>query len=87
MNGLSTQHSEEMLKKMCEVIGIDSEKDVDWTDREWFLQHTWTAKQEQDFIEWLAGFLIKHKYTRLGKKRALHEASKMVADYGWRTKG
>jgi len=86
MNGISTKHSEEILKKMCEYAGV-KDTDVDWTDREWFTQHTWTAKQEQLFIWWLAGFLIKNKYARLGKNHALHEASKMVGDYGWKTKG
>lgn len=86
MNGLSGKHSEEVLKKMCEFVGV-KDTDVDWEDREWFLQYSWTAETEQKFIEWLANFLIKHKYVKLGKKRALHEASKMAGDYGWRTKG
>lgn len=84
MIDISGKHSEEILKKMCEWVNADPDS-VDWEDREWFLQHTWTAEQEQKFIDWVADFLIKHRYTRLGKKFARSQASMFVANYGWKT--
>ena len=89
MDEISTEHSKEILNKMCEWINIDP-KTVDWTDREWFTQHTWTAEQEQKFIDWVAGFLLEKKYvrgpiSRTNKKTAHHQATKIVANYGWKT--
>lgn len=63
-----------------------------FTGFDWFLKHTWTPMQQEQFIKWLAEFLKKHGYAR-GKRRvgktvidsALHEARKLVFNYGWKT--
>lgn len=83
MSDLSIKHSEEVLKKQCEIIGVDYEK-VDFKARDWFMQHSWTKEQEIEFIGWLQGYLIGHRYAT--KRSARHEAEKIVMNYGWTTK-
>jgi hypothetical protein len=89
MKGISEEHSVQILTKMCEMIGLSYDA-VKFIKPDWFSLHTWTPEEEEEFINWLAGFLLKHKYvtgvsSRKNKERARHEAQKINAMYGWRT--
>mgnify|MGYP001612031609 CR=1 FL=1 len=81
---LTTEHSEEILRKQCEWIGVDYDK-VDFTKRDWYVQHTWTPEQEKGFIDWLARFLIVNDYVYARWRQAVHEAQKINGMYGWKT--
>ena len=72
---------------MCRRVSVAIET-VDFTKSDWFLQHTWTAEEEDDFRRWLGVFLKTHKYVGRGKKRGVdwgyYEAGKLIFNYGWK---
>ena len=86
---ISEEHSDEILKEMCNRVGQDYET-FDFKDPQWFLKHSWTREEEEDFRIWLGKFLKKHKYVGSGTKRGqdwgYYEAGKLLGNYGWRTK-
>jgi aminoglycoside N3'-acetyltransferase len=88
MQPIQPEHTKEILAEMCKRVGVDAET-FDFHHEDWYHLHEWTLKEEEDFTQWLANYLRKHKYTR-GKKRgldaSLYEAQKIVAFYGWRLK-
>jgi len=84
------QELKTILDEMCSRVGA---KDVNFEEDNWYLKHTWTEKEQDDFINWLANYLYKNKEARkmfvnLRKvKRDCNKASnKFVLNYGWRTK-
>lgn len=84
MMEISREDSILILEKMCSMIGLSYDA-VKFIRPNWFELHTWTPEQENEFIGWLAEFLIKKKYVR-DKKRARHQAEKINMQYGWKTK-
>ncbi len=89
MKKITKEDSIAILRKMCEVVGLSYDA-VSFMQPNWYELHTWTPEQEQESIEWLAGFLLKHKYvtgisSRKNKERARHEAQKINMQYGWKT--
>ncbi len=80
---LSPEHSREVMQKMCEMIGL-SFGAVSFIQPDWYLLHTWSKQEEQEFILWLTLFLLKNKYAR-NKRQAEHEAQEINAHYGWKT--
>lgn len=83
MKKISKEHSEIILREMCLRVGVSYE-DMDFSKENWYWDHEWSREEENDFIKWLAHFLAHHKYST--KKRANHEAEKIVFNYGWKTK-
>jgi len=83
MKDISKEHSVEILTHMCEMIGLSYDA-VKFIRPDWFQLHTWTPEEENQFIDWLAEFLVKHKYVKI-KRRARHEAEKVNMQYGWKT--
>lgn len=81
---ISQEHSVLILEKMCAMIGLSYDA-VKFIQPNWFELHTWTLEEEKEFIEWLARFLIDHKYVRPRWKQAIHEAEKINMNYGWKT--
>jgi len=84
------QELKTILDEMCSRVGA---KDVNFEEDNWYLKHTWTEKEQDDFINWLANYLYENKEARemfvnLRKvKRDCNKASnKFVLNYGWRTK-
>ena len=76
-----SEDTEYILKKMCEVVGADFAK-VKFKSSNWYLKHTWTEEEQQDFIDWLAKFYQKrHGYT---KKNSVFLANSFVGNYGWK---
>lgn len=84
--GISKEDSKTILMTLCAYADVDY-YDIDFASPDWYTQHTWTPSEEQAFIKWLAEFLIKKKYVINNKKKALHEAEKIDAQYGWKTVG
>jgi hypothetical protein len=84
------QELKTILDEMCSRVGA---KDVNFEEDNWYLKHTWTEKEQDDFINWLANYLYENKEARkmfvnLRKvKRDCNKASnKFVLNYGWKTK-
>jgi len=80
---LAPAHSATIIKEMCKRVGVTPDQ-IDFTKDHWYHSHEWTESEEDSFVAWLATFLAKKKITT--KMRALHEAKKIVFNYGWRTK-
>lgn len=83
---ISTEDSNIILAEMCKVIGVDFES-FDFSQPNWYWQHTWTKEQEEAFRVWLGEFLVKNKYTKKGNYRGqnagYYEAGKLLFNYGW----
>ena len=73
--------TKEALTKMCEVIGVKYD-DIDFESPEWYMKHSWTMKQENEFKEWLDS---KLKSTESAKMRAI-KVGCFLMNYGWKIK-
>lgn len=86
---ISVEHSQEILKEMCKRVGVDYDT-FDFSKKDWYWEHQWSAEQEENFRVWLGKFLKKHKYVGSGTKRGedwgYYEAGKIIGNYGWKTK-
>ena len=80
-----------ILDKMCTYVGLNRE-DVNWKDN-YFLKHSWTEEQEEDFRQWLIEEL-RSKYMMFAltgyssqvfksKKMRTKVANEFVNWYGW----
>lgn len=84
---ISEQHGEEILKEMLSRVGAN--KDFDFTKENWYWEHEWTQAEQDDFQTWVANKLVEWKYITkkgYGKYTPEYEASKIVNNYGWKTK-
>ena len=50
-------HLKILIFKMFEYAGLDA-TDVDFTAKEWFMDYTWTDKQERKYKEWFINYLV-----------------------------
>ena len=80
-----------ILKKMCEAVGVDPGA-IDFKKNAWYLEHSWTTEQQNEFISRLATHLYRDKraYYALtsqikSKKRCEAVAREFVFNYGWTT--
>ncbi len=87
----SQQH---VFTKMCEMVNVKL-KDVDFTKDGWYLEHTWTSEQEQEFCEWLKKEIktnneVRKELTTLPyrptKKRVKETVMWFNLMWGWKTK-
>ena len=79
MNKISKEYIP-IFKKMFAMVGADIKK-VDMTKQDWFHRYSWSVKEEEQFINWLAEYAVKNKLCskREGGKFALE----FVLLYGW----
>lgn len=86
---ISAKDNRIILTEMCKRVGIEYES-VDFSHDQWYVEHEWTHKEENDFIIWLGKFLRQHHYVGTGTKHGRdwgeYEASKLVCNYGWKYK-
>jgi hypothetical protein len=80
-----------ILNEMCLRVNANPEE-IDFKSKDWYLKHTWTIKEQDDFIKWLADFLYTNKKARKlfnmfssSKKSCNQVAMFFVSDYGWKT--
>ena len=89
MKQIRLEHSEEILAELCKRIGFNAEL-FDFTQKDWYLKHTWTQEQEEDFRIWLGKYLVTHKYARKGTYRGqnvgYYKSGKIIMNYGWKVK-
>lgn len=88
---ISKEDTQIILREMCNRVGVAFET-LDVSAPFWYLEHEWTVEQEDEFVTWLALFLRKKKYVAgrkfyRGTEQGIYEAQKMVANFGWKTKG
>ncbi|MDD2260252.1 MAG: hypothetical protein PHO87_04560 [Acholeplasmataceae bacterium] len=86
-----TEELKTILNEMCLRVNANPEE-IDFKSKDWYLKHTWTIKEQDDFIKWLADFLYTNKKARKlfnmfssSKKSCNHGAMFFVSDYGWKT--
>ncbi len=76
---------------MCKYVGIKS-TDVDFTKPGWYLTHSWTIQQHDEFVEWLSELLYNDVQIRKvfmerplkTKDRCRKTAIFFVFNYGWK---
>lgn len=71
----------EIMERLFAVIGLEFKEETVKEER-WYLKHTWTKEQENEFTQWLTRLLMKKK--RMSKIRATKEAQYFVFAYGWK---
>jgi hypothetical protein len=82
---------ETILKEMCRRVKA---KDVDFKKPSWFMEYSWTEKQQDSFEEWLTNFLMANKearqeimqWPRKDKKTCDKVAREFIFNYGWKNK-
>lgn len=81
MKYITIQDKNEIMNKMFSYVGIPFS--LKFTEEpEWYLKHTWTKEQEEDFIKWLTQYHInKLKYP---KESARNSALLFNLCFGWK---
>lgn len=74
----------EIMERLFAAIGIEFKEEI-VKEEDWYLKHTWTKEQEEEFTIWLTKLIMKKKARN--KTRAQKEASFFVFAYGWKTEG
>jgi hypothetical protein len=50
------KHTEAIMRKQCEIAHVDFDI-IDFKDEQWFHEYTWTQAQEDEFKDWVVGYL------------------------------
>ena len=87
------KHLEFILRDMCSRVGAKFNK-IDFKKPNWFMDYTWTQKQEDEFAKWMGDYLYTHKEaqdevlaSRISTKKLMSKAVMMfLFDYGWSIK-
>ena len=85
------KHTIEILQMMCDYVNVDYQL-VDFTAKDWFMQHSWTEEKEQEFKEWLFSYM---RTTPKARKELMHIpsntkkmlngwCSSFILNYGWK---
>lgn len=84
-----------LYKKMCEKINVDPDT-INPKEQFWFWKHTWTQKEENEFVDWLAAEIYKNNdfrraltklYYRPNKKLRIKAAQEFTNNFGWKIEG
>lgn len=90
-NPTATAHLKTILTEMCERVGAKYE-DIDFKKKDWFKDHSWTFKQQDDFVEWFADYIKDTKVRKAildkphwwkTKKQRIKAGTKFVFNFGW----
>lgn len=94
MNKLG-KHLTIILTEMCKRVNVKFE-DVDFKEKEWFMKHSWTEEEQDDFKKWLVDYWYSNKEARKEmlssggirrtKKKLKDIAAWFLLDYGWKIK-
>lgn len=80
-----------IIKEMCNRVGVNFDK-VNFKNKEWFMKHEWTEKEQDNFREWLISYLSKEKEARQeimripsNNKRFVEDAAnQFILMWGWK---
>ena len=76
------------LQYMFLAIGEEMPADFDGKKKHWYREHSWTEKQQEDYIEWLSNFL-RHNWEGIADHKPSNYkdvAKEFVYEYGWDTR-
>lgn len=85
------KHLKKIMKEMCKRVNVNF-KDIDFKKDRWFMKHSWTFKQENDFRKWLIDYLNNNSEARKevlknpNKKEVEKAVSWFIINYGWKYK-
>lgn len=78
---MNDKQQEEILIKMFDMVG-DVYSPEKTKHPQWFLEHSWSIEQDQQFIKWLEAYL---KRKRIAKGRTARKIAEMFSfQYGWK---
>ena len=88
-----SKNLEKVMKKMCQMAGANFAK-IDFKKPNWFCDYTWTEKQEQKFMDWLAKLMLDNKEVRQefmcfpsnNKKDIAKFILQFCMNFGWKTR-
>jgi hypothetical protein len=82
MNEMTTEDTHVILRRLFKAVGEQFNPNKRYHEG-WYREHSWTAKQERQFRDWL----VKHLQKKFGwtKRLASKEAAWFLFDYGWKT--
>lgn len=86
------EHLRIILEKMFEETGIEYSDEYVKQD-DWYLNYTWTEKQEQEFVDWLTNYLYNSlparkelmQITSKNKEACKRAAQQFATFFGWTT--
>lgn len=82
----------QLLEKQCQMVGV-SVDEFDFEQPDWYLLHTWTDSQQEEYRLWLIDYFTKNK--KLYRKIATGPANKTnitsasnwwILQFGWKVK-
>jgi hypothetical protein len=81
MTQFRKKHLDEIMKKMCEMVGCDV-KTFDFKFPEWYYMHIWSEETQDEFRVWLKKYFMK----KLRWKKAVAEREVLgFCFYEWTT--
>ena len=82
MSKTNEELCEECLTEMFRRVG-EEYPNKEFTDQDkWYLQHSWTVEEEDDFRDWMHKKLRKAKFS---KHQADMETAMFLLYWGWKT--
>lgn len=87
------KYLKEILEEMFKSVGVKFSEDlVNYPG--WYMKHTWTESQEEEFKKWLIDYLNKNKeareslmqYPSKNKKGLIKFANEFIFFCGWSVK-
>lgn len=82
-----------ILTEMCSRVGVKL-RDVDWDNHNWYWLYGWTEKEQDDFRDWLADYMLDNRGARKelstivtkNRKHCEQFADEFIWQYGWKVK-
>lgn len=72
-----------IYSEMFDRVGLKFPNKKLTSKKDWFLRHTWTSKEQNDFRDWVAK-RVKKSFPYLSSKHARQEADWFIFNYGWK---
>ena len=89
---IENKYFKKALEKQCSYVDVDLE-DIDGKNKDdpFFLKHTWTEEEQDEFHDWLVEYFKDRKvaksltnYSYLNKKKREKVASEWILSWGWK---
>jgi hypothetical protein len=91
MDKIETPHFRKIIAEMCRRVGADPKK-VNPKKKDWFMKHSWTEEEQDDFVNWATDYLYKNPEARKeilnhptrNKKLIKGAMEELVLKWGWK---
>ena len=85
-------HLKIVIDKMAQYAGLENFDNVNPSEKDWFLKHSWTEKKQKEFMDWFADYLLDSKARKellttpslKTKKHRQKCANEFIFNYGWK---